>query len=205
MLLLSSILHLANNNTPTAEKLLKEAFHCDPDSVTPFVSKQTTTILPLNTTNPFAQKFPMINLKLNVIPLIQVRPAVSLPRSNLPNIEFDVEKEVSGFFNVAKVVSRPEAPWLNRVRGSIQFTSNLVDIDEPSQISEREPREKVVEKDSQEMIKRMVKSALPLRHYSSFIKKVDDKDAEKSTAEAPDDILDKIRNFCKGGKLDNLD
>ena len=206
MLLLSSILQLAAGNTPAAEKLLKEAFHCDSETATPFLSKQTTTVLPLNTTNPFAQRFPLIGLKINVIPLIQVRPAVSLPRSNLPNIEFCVEKEVESFFTILKVVTRPEAPWLNRVRGSIQFTSNIVDIDEPSQVSEREPRDKGRIQESQEEIKRQIKSALPLRHFSSFIKKgIIEATGTGSGADAPDDILDKIRNFCKGGKLDNLD
>lgn len=204
MLLLSAIIHLSNENSTAAENLLKEAFRCDPETTTPFLSKKTTTILPLNTTNPFAQRFPLISLQLSLNPIIQIRPAVSLPRSNLPNIEFCVEKEVESLFTIQKIVSRPEAPWLNRIRGSIQFTSTLVDIDEPSQISERESKERLVIHETGEYIKRNIKSAAPLRHNSSFIKRDANGDL-KLSAEAPDDILDKIRNFCKGGKMDNLD
>ncbi|OMJ80792.1 hypothetical protein SteCoe_18900 [Stentor coeruleus] len=204
MLLLSSIIHLSQNSNSSAEKLLKEAFHCDPDSVTPFLSKKPTTILPLNTLNPFAQKFPLLNLDLLSDPIIQIRPAISLPRSALPNIEFSTEKEVREFFLVSKITPRPEAPWLNRVRGSIQFTNTLMDIDEPSQISEREQEEKKEIENSSNEIKRVVKSAVPLRHNSSFGKseKNLNKQDDIKEAQAPEHIMDKIRDFCNKGMLE---
>jgi tetratricopeptide (TPR) repeat protein len=197
MLLLSSIIQLSLNNTSLAEKLLKEAFQCDSETVTPFLAKETTTILPLNTTNPFAQQFPLLSLGLSTDTLVRIRPAISLPRSSLPNIEFDIEKEVENFFTINKVTPRPEAPWLNRIRGSIQFTSNLVDIDESSQISEREVQENNV-KDTSQDIQIHFKSAVPLRHFSSYIAKENKLLVDKKIKQdpAPDDILDKIRNFC---------
>lgn len=205
MLLLSAIIHLSQNNAFNAEKLLKEAFHCDPESVAPFLSKKTTTILPLNTLNPFALLFPLISLSMSMEPVIQIRPAVSLPRSNLPNIEFSIEKEVKEFFAVNKITARPEAPWLNRVRGSIQFTSNLVDIEEPSQITEREQQD--VEKEveiSNEVIKRDIKSAVPLRHYSSFIKNRKESVVESvfKGSQEPEFIMEQIRDFCNKGNYE---
>ena len=202
MLLFSAIIQLSLNNTATAEKILKEAFKCDEESVTPFLSKKKTTILPLNTNNPFAQQFPLINLDISDDPIIRVRPAISLPRSTLPNIEFLIEKEAKEFFSLSKITSRPEAPWLNRIRGSIQFTSTLVDIDEPSQISERDIQEFNEIQESNQDIKRKIKSAIALRHLSSNIKKKTDQDneAEGKNEAAPNEILDKIKDFCKRDK-----
>ncbi|OMJ73334.1 hypothetical protein SteCoe_27992 [Stentor coeruleus] len=199
ILLLSAIIHLSQNNALNAEKILKEAFHCDPESVAPFLSKKTTTILPLNTLNPFALLFPLISLNMSLEPIIQIRPAISLPRSTLPNIEFSIEKEVKEFFAIGKITARPEAPWLNRVRGSIQFTSTLVDIDEPSQITEREQENAEKEPEvSNEVIKRNIKSAVPLRHYSSFLKNCKENVVESviKGSKEPDFIMDQIREFC---------
>lgn len=205
ILLLSAIIQLFNNNSNSAEKLLKEAFICDSDTVTPFLSKKTTVILPLNTSNPFAKRLPLMKFQLSSDPLVKIRPAISLPRSSLPNLEFSVEKEVKEFFTIGKITPRPEAPWLNRVRGSIQFTSTLVDIEEISQISERELMENKTLQigESEEEFKRIIKSALPLRHFSSFIKKSTDFKPEKCTEE--DEILDKIREFCSNKRNSNCE
>ena len=209
MLLLSAIIQLALGNANSAEKTLKDAFSCDPDSVTPFLSKKTTVILPLNTSNAFAQQFPMLNLDFSVDPVIRIRPAISLPRSTLPNLEFSVEREASEFFTLSKITPKPEAPWLNRVKGSIQFTSTLVDIDEPSQISERELKEEQEPRnesqESYEAIKRQIKSAVPLRHHNSFTAKEERKRVEEDDRGEQDEILHQIRDFCMKKRNSNCD
>lgn len=202
ILLLTSIIHLSLNNTLEAENILKEAFHCDSDTVTPFLSKKTTTILPLNTTNPFAQLFPLLTFDIIKDPIIKIRPAVSLPRSTLPNIEFFVEKEAENFFTLNKITPRPEAPWLNRAKGSIQFTNVLVDYDEPSLISERDAKDIKDFKNSSQEFKRIIKSAAALRHFSSSVFKNPKTDDVAKQTKAPDDILNKIRDLCKENQND---
>ena len=209
MLLLSAVIQLSLGNNKSAEQTLKDAFKCDPESVTPFLSKETTVILPLNTSNAFAQRFPMMDLDFSVDSVIRIRPAISLPRSTLPNLEFSVEEEAREFFVMSKITPRPEAPWLNRVNGSIQFTSILVDIDESSQISERElkdeqePRNESQE--SLEIVKRHIKSAVPLRHINSFTIKEESGKIESSDKDEQDDILHKIRDFCMKKRNSNCD
>ena len=48
LLFLSAIIELSQKNKSKAEKLLKEAIKCDPETITPFINNQETTILPLS-------------------------------------------------------------------------------------------------------------------------------------------------------------
>jgi hypothetical protein len=43
----------------------------------------------------------------------------------LPSLEFDIEESVLDYFTIKAVKCRPEAPWLNRVNGTIQFTEDM--------------------------------------------------------------------------------
>ena len=110
MLLLVAIIHINLNNSAAAEKVLKEAFHCDPETVTPFLAKCPIKLLPLNTSSQFAEKFPLISLEFPNQPKIEIRPAVSLPRVPLPSLEFNVQVEIKEFFSFKKVQPKPEAP-----------------------------------------------------------------------------------------------
>ena len=192
MLLLAAAANLALNNNVEAEKMLKEAFKCDSESVQPFLAKKPIKLLPLNTNNNFAAQFPLIVLKFNGQPNVEVRPAVALPRISLPSLEFGDEIEVKDLFFFKKILPKPEAPWLNRVRGSIQFTENVVDVEnEPTEITERENKEETVKET--ENSKRVIKSMVPLRHYSSEIGK---SRSNNEHDETPDDIIKKIRELC---------
>lgn len=37
----------------------------------------------------------------------------------LPDMEFEIEEEMAKFFDISTYAFKPEAPWLNRVNGSI--------------------------------------------------------------------------------------
>lgn len=210
MYLLSALVELAQGNNQTAETLLKKAFKCDPDSVSPFLAKQTTTILPLNTSNDFVSHLPYMSLPFNKRPTIQVRPALSLPRVKLPSMDFNVEYKVKEYFDINKITSKPEAPWMNRIRGSIQFTDSIVDVD--STVSDNSDEEtkptlnKISGSETSEI--RQVKSAMPLRHMSSSLKRERDnidmlqssdrgEDSMSEKEKAPEDIIQLIKDVCK--------
>lgn len=193
MLLLAGVVYLVENNPTAAEKNLKEAFRCDPEIVTPYLAKLPIRLLPLNTNSPFAERFPLISLHFEDQPKIEVRPAISLPRVLLPSLEFSVEEEAKDLFFFKKIQTKPEAPWLNRVKDSIQFTDSLVDVDsEPTEITEREIRKEPVEESVES--KREVKSMVPLRHYSSEVCKTRNRESRKE--DTPNDIVKKIQELC---------
>lgn len=192
MLLLAAAIYLVCNNTNAAEKLLKEAFRCDSETVSPYLANYPIKLLPLNTNSAFAEKFPLISVDMPGQPRIEVRPAISLPRIHLPSLDFSVQTEVKDFFLFSKIQPKPEAPWLNRVRGSIQFTDAIVDVDtEPTEITEREKKNQVVEESNES--KRNIKSMIPLRHFSSDIPKTANKQEKQET---PSDIIKKIQELC---------
>lgn len=193
MLLLAGIIYILEENPIAAEKILKEAFRCDPDVVTPYLAKLPIKLLPLNTNSQFAEKFPLIALTFKDQPRIDVRPAISLPRILLPSLEFSAEPEAKDLFFFKKIQTKPEAPWLNRVRDSIQFTDSLMEVDsEATEITEPDNKNVIIE-DSQES-KRMIKSMVPLRHYSSEISKKKSSDVKKE--DTPYDIVKKIQDLC---------
>lgn len=193
MLLLAGIIYILEENPTAAEKILKEAFRCDPEIVTPYLAKLSIKLLPLNTNSTFAEKFPLITLSFPDQPKIEVRPAISLPRILLPTLEFSVESEAKEFFFFKKVQTKPEAPWLNRVRDSIQFTDSLMEVDsEPTEITEREIKNVFI--DDSQGSKRIIKSMVPLRHYSSELNKRKRSGVKKE--DTPYDIVKKIQELC---------
>jgi hypothetical protein len=135
----------------------------------------------------------LISLAFDDQPKIEVRPAISLPRVLLPSLEFSVEEDAKDFFFFKKIQTKPEAPWLNRIRDSIQFTDSLVEVDsEPTEITERENKKEMAEESWES--KRVVKSMLPLRHYSSDISKQKVREGKKE--DTPHDIVKKIQELC---------
>ena len=128
LLLLSAITELRQNNKPKAEKLLKEAFKCDSETVGPFLKNQVTNVLPLHTQSEFAEIFPLFLIQIDDLPDINIRPSIVLPRICLDIKIEEVLNVVSGFYKVDLVVPRAEAPWLIRNKGSIQFTENLIEV-----------------------------------------------------------------------------
>ncbi|CAG9323159.1 unnamed protein product [Blepharisma stoltei] len=209
MLFLSALSELSLGNNEPAEKLLQEAFKCDPETISPFLNDKPTLLLPLNTNNSFSSNFPLITLPFSNIPQLEARPAISLPRVRLPSFEFQIEEKVKEFFDFTKILPKPEAPWLNRVRGSIQFTENIVEFDiDPSDSDEE--KEKIEDKSTNEISdnsERKVKSLIPIRHktpspnsISIDMKDIDEFNSGSQNGNkemAPKHILQKIKDVCK--------
>ena len=129
LLLLSALIQLSQKNKSKAEKLLKEAVKCDSETISPFLNNQPTTILPLHTASEFACIFPLVPIKLENLPIVYVRPSIVLPRIDIEiSLEF-INKQVNSLFTLSNVTPRPEAPWLIRNKGSIQFTENIIEAE----------------------------------------------------------------------------
>ena len=151
----------------------------------------------MNTSNQFAEKFPLISLEFSNQPKIEVRPAISLPRVPLPSLEFGIQTEIKEFFSFKKIQPKPEAPWLNRIKGSIQFTESIVDVGtEPTELSEREDKRYRLETEEEieEKKKRGIKSMIPLRHFSSEAHRHLPKISEN--LDTPHEIVKKIQELC---------
>lgn len=128
LLFLSAILHVVQRSKGKAEKLFKEAVKADSETLSPFLDGKEISVLPLHTANEFSSIFPMIPIKLEALPTIYVRPAIVLPHADIEYSALDIQKELLGFFSIANIHPRPEAPWLIRVKGSIQFTDAFLEI-----------------------------------------------------------------------------
>ena len=136
LLLLSAISELKQKNKSKAEKILKEAFKCDGETVGPFLKNQPTQVLPLHSQSELASVFPLFLIQVPDLPAVYLKPSIVLPRVCLDVKIDDIVEIVAGFFKVDSVGPRAEAPWLIRNKGSIQFTENLIEV--PSDLMETE-------------------------------------------------------------------
>lgn len=206
MLFLAALSELSLGNNRPAAKMMEEAFQCDQETLSPFLNGKPITLCPLNTNGEFCAKFPLIIMPFENQPEIKMRPAISLPRVRLPSMEFKIEEKVKDFFDFSKISPKPEAPWLNRIRGSIQFTDSIVEME--VEMSESESDTKKEEKYTEEMWdeNRKVKSLLPIRHRSldpldsskEILRNIDEITSKNpKNSNPPDHILRKIKDVCK--------
>lgn len=82
-------------------------------------------MLPLSACSKFASSFPMAVLKIPRNQPYLVRPTFCLPSKTLNESSFAHYEIMLEHFSVEKVKCRPEAPWMNRFDGAIQFTDEL--------------------------------------------------------------------------------
>ena len=217
LLFLSALIELSKKNKHKAEKLLKEAVKCDSETVNPFLDGKSTTVLPLHTSNEIASFFPLIPISFEGLPTVYVRPAIVLPK-----IELDIQLRsvidiVTSMFTVNKINPRPEAPWLNRNKGSIQFTDNIIegcqDINDTAKNSvaeiitiEFDNREQDVKEEGEDCwrenkstadgLKRLVKSQNIFREKSFDTVGTEERDSNIAEADYGDELERKIRVLC---------
>lgn len=174
------MIELHQNNKESAEKYLKESVKCSPVHCQEFLEGNTIEILPLHTGNEFSAKFPLIEFFANK--KIKLRPAVTLPKF-LPPLKFQdsciILKELLKFENI---LPRPEAPWLNRNKGSIQFTESIIDLDVDE--SKKNSKKAV-------FVPKSCKSQEIRKKNSSFVKV---KDSQKDSK--INNLMDKIKEIC---------
>ena len=130
LLFLSALLNIMQKNSKAAEKLMKKAVKSDPETLSPFLDNEEVSILPLHTSNEFSSIFPLISANVDQLPTVYIRPAIILPH---PSIELGFEDLASmllSYFTVENIAAKPEAPWLLRVKGSIQFTDGFIEVND---------------------------------------------------------------------------
>ena len=145
VLLLMGVLNLGLEQEKEAKSLITEGFKFDPDTVQMyFDEKPEIKVLPLSSNSKYASVFPMAKVRIGKSHPFLVRPSFSLPKVELPRIEFEIEQNLLEKFQVKSVKCKPETPWLNRIKGSIQFTDeiqiletdSLNSLDEPAKVPE---------------------------------------------------------------------
>lgn len=161
--------------------MLEESAKCSPEICRQYLDGENVNVLPLHTGNEFSEKFPLLIWPWN--DKIRFRPAVTMPKF-LPALELaDTYEILKGFFSFNTINPRPEAPWLNRNKGSIQFTDSILDFDveESRKVSRKLPVATVKQCHSQEIRKK----------NSSFVKIKESQDGVQVAG-----LLNKIKKIC---------
>lgn len=136
ILLMIGILNLILQENEQARSVMLEAFKYDSATSTAYLEeKPSVNLLPFSSSSLVASKYPLREVKIGDCHAIFVRPSFSFPFVSLPNLEFQTENSILDNFLVKSVKCKPEAPWLNRVKGTIQFTEEIREINCESVVS----------------------------------------------------------------------
>lgn len=136
ILLMIGILNLVMQENEQARTVMLEAFKYDSVTSTAYLEeKPSVELLPFSSNSPLASKYPLREVQIGDCHAIFVRPSFSFPFVKLPNLEFNTESSILDNFLVKSVKCKPEAPWLNRVKGTIQFTEEIREINCESVVS----------------------------------------------------------------------
>jgi tetratricopeptide (TPR) repeat protein len=186
VLLLVGMLKYALNQNREAKSILTEAFKYDPDIVGNFLEeKPDLQVLPLDCESSLLSKYSSFKVTIGDNKPILLKPSLGYPRPSLCNFEFNIESEILKLFTMSLIKSKPETPWLNRVKGSIQFTDEIQNIESES-IGE-DPIEKSEDSDVfSEKSLRKYKSLEIMIHSPQVRKKSEDFDS--SLSEILDDL-----------------
>jgi predicted Zn-dependent protease len=179
--LICAVIELCENNKESAEKFLKESAKCAPDHCQKFIEGLVVDVLPLHTANEFSQRFPLIEIPGNR--KVRLRPAVTLPKVPPPLGFGDSCTVVKELLALSTVQPRPEAPWLNRSKGSIQFTDSIIDLE----IDESKKHSKNIA-----FVPKQCKSQEIRKKNSSFVKI---KEMQKENSKI-NQLFNKIKEIC---------
>lgn len=186
LLFLSAVLELSLKNKSKAEKLLKEALKCDPDTLSPFLDNKSTSVLPLHTSNDFSCAFPLVPVNFDSLPTIFIRPAMILPRSQIEFSLDHVKSHIKSFYSLSNILPRPEAPWLLRLKGSVQFTQNILEISHDIETTEAD-----------ENLQKDLKSSRPIQTISKSQKYLRSNSFNSEKSQVLEiDFEEKIKNLC---------
>ena len=129
VLLIIGILHLALQDTEEARSVMLEAFKHDSVTSTAYLEERPSVeILPFACASVLAGRYALRELKVAECHPVLVRPSFGYPLVQMPSMEFTIEDPILENFAVKTVKCKPEAPWLNRVKGTIQFTEEIREI-----------------------------------------------------------------------------
>ena len=136
ILLLIGILNLTIQENEQARSIMLEAFKYDSVTSTAYLEeKPSVEILPFSSGSLLASLYPLTEVKIGDCHQFFIRPSFNYPFITLPSLEFNTEQNILNEFLVKSVKCKPEAPWLNRVKGTIQFTEEIREINCESVVS----------------------------------------------------------------------
>jgi tetratricopeptide (TPR) repeat protein len=136
ILLLIGVLNLVLQENEQARSIMLEAFKYDSVTSTAYLEeKPLVEILPFSSNSTLSQKYPKKEVKIQGCHPFHIRPSFSYPSIALPSLDFHTEASLLNEFLVKSIKCKPEAPWLNRVKGTIQFTEEIREINCESVIS----------------------------------------------------------------------
>ena len=181
LFLICAVIELIHSNKDSAEKYLQESAKCSPEHCARFIDGKDVEILPLHTGNEFSCKFKLIDFPGNN--KIKLRPAISLPKIDPPLKFEDSCKAMKDLLRFDTIQPRPEAPWLNRNKGSIQFTDSIIDLE----VEDSKRNSKNIT-----FVPKQCRSQEIRKKNSSFVKI---KDLKKENSRI-NQLLDKIKEIC---------
>ncbi|OMJ68126.1 hypothetical protein SteCoe_34512 [Stentor coeruleus] len=190
VLLIMGVIQYALEMNREAKTILTEAFKYDPEIVGKYLEENSDVeVLPLSSGEKFAEGFDCIKIAIGDSHPFYVRPCIMIPKSGLPSFDFGIEEEIFKFFTLNTVKCKPETPWLNRVKGSIQFTDEiqLIEAESPSEEKEEEEKAEVSDVFSDKSLKKYKSQEISIR---SPVPVVRIHDSDSSLSEILDDIDD---------------
>lgn len=211
VLLLIGILQLALQDSNEARSIMLEAFKYDPTTASSYLEeKQNILILPFVNNTYLSLPNCLKELKIAECHPVFIRPCFGLPLHIKPSMNFFIEESILDQFLFKSVKCKPEAPWLNRVKGTIQFTEEIREIGSESMVSTKksdsddESLSSVFDSSFSNMKVFRSAAVFPSKvkqettDLLNFIEKENDPN-EKIVMDPSDDVKERIHNFCSGG------
>ena len=134
---LNALLYILVGKQDKAQKAMQEVYKFDSQLVDTFLEQSEPVSI-----NPYpsiAIEIPPIEVQIKNSNIVQLFPAFDLPKIRMPSMSFKIDDTILREFQMKHVKCKPEAPWLNRVKGMIQFTEEIQEIDLDSEApSDRE-------------------------------------------------------------------
>lgn len=129
ILLLIGLLQTALQEKDEAQTTILEAFKYDGELSSAYLDKKPNIeILPFSSNSLLACKYSAKKITFADCHEVAVRPSFGFPQIVPPSLDFSIEDSVLDNFLIKSVKCKPEAPWLNRVKGTIQFTEEIREI-----------------------------------------------------------------------------
>jgi tetratricopeptide (TPR) repeat protein len=125
VLYLIGFLHLGLQNENDGKDFIKAAKKMGKNLKTQ--ENDEIELFPFASNKEFSLKFPVISLKFG-LKTVKTRPSFGLPIVELPVFDFPVDLEIVQQVSLKSIKCKPEAPWLNRVQGMIQFTDEVQEV-----------------------------------------------------------------------------
>jgi hypothetical protein len=97
-----------------AKTMMTDAYKSEPEMVDNFLEERGDTIV-----SPYESMMPSFPIIISEGTSVLFRPVFNLPKIYPPSLAIRVDDTILKEFQIKNCVCKPEAPWLNRVKGMI--------------------------------------------------------------------------------------